>query len=135
MRVLDASIPKKQHYLLSGGMFAACLFTLFLLPIIAVYAPFVPFRDLLFFFPQMAFPFDALVTRDAQQSHTVFSSRAAILLGIIEWSTVTLIFAWMTRRVRPRYVIPLAAATILVVVILMRAALSCFGLNVELDGP
>lgn len=119
----------------SASLFAVCLFASFLLPFIALYGgKLVPFRDQLFFFPQMAFPYEAVVSRDADASRRIFGE-GAIWLSVLQWSVVGIVFSYLTRRVPIFKTILLAVASIVVVTVVVGLLISWTGTEIEFDAP
>ena len=119
-------------------MFAGCLLALFVLPFVAICAHAVlptTIGNLLFFSPQLLFPYAGLVTPDASGSHAVFSQGAANALVILHWGMVAAAFAWAARRMPVRYSLIAAIATIVGVGIATHVIFGMFGVTVELDGP
>ena len=88
------------------------------------------------FLPQYVFP-HGFSAGDLHSSHDVgISTAASIVLSILFWVGVGISFAWLTRRLRFRFTVPTAIATIFVVTVAVHALLYfVFGIGAELDGP
>jgi hypothetical protein len=133
-----AAVPKKGAPVQAGLVFSACVFSIFLFPFAAIgWHSFLPngLTNLLFFFPQVAFPYRGLVIKNASGSYAIFSPGVAATLNIAQWVLLAVVFAWLARRVKFRYLFPVASAAIFVVVILFQLVFTFFGASVELDGP
>jgi hypothetical protein len=119
----------------AGGIFVACLLASYLLPFIAIYGhAFLPGSDFLFFFPQMAFPYDSVVVKGAAGQQTVFSPAAATLLSVLQWGLLTLGFSWSARRLKTGYMFLLAVAVIAAATFCTCCGVEMFGATVALDG-
>lgn len=115
-----------------------CLFVSCLLPIVAVHGhAFLPWKlsDIFFFFPQMAFPYDSVVVDSASGLQRVCSDRTAWMLSVVQWGLLTITFAWLTRRLKIRYVLFLAALVIVTATFGTYYGVKMFGATVALDGP
>ena len=125
-------------WLKAGGIFLVCLFASCLLPIVAVYGhAFLPrgFSNILFFFPQMAFPFDSVVVDSASGQQTVFSHRTSWILSVVQWGLLTVGFAWLARPLKIRYALLVAAVVIVTATFGTYYGVKMFGATVALDGP
>jgi hypothetical protein len=133
-----AIVPKKGDLVRAALVFSACVLSIFLFPFAAIgWQSFLPngLTNLLFFFPQVAFPYRNLVTKSAYGSYTIFSPGVAATLSIAQWVLLAVFFACLARRVKFRYLFSVAFAAIFVVVILFQLLFSLFGASIELDGP
>jgi hypothetical protein len=108
-------------------VFAACLLVVFLLP----YVGFFLNSSLLFFAPQMLFPYEGLVVR----KRAVFSHHVALWLAFLQWSLAAAGFAWLARRMSIGHVILAAIGMIVIIGIITNVVFALFGASVELDGP
>jgi hypothetical protein len=126
-------------WLKAGGIFIVCLFgARYLFPLIAVICnSFLPARlgNELFFFPQLAFPYEGLVFRDAFGSHRIVSNSIAGLLNILQWGLLAIGFSWATRYLKVRYTLLLAVAIIVIATYTIACIFPIFGAAIELDGP
>ena len=95
----------------------------------------IPFADFFFFFPQLAFPYYSIVTRNAYGSTGVFTDTSATLLSVLQWGLVTVLFSFSARRLKMGYMILSALAVLLVVTYIVIAGFGLFGMTTELDGP
>jgi hypothetical protein len=59
----------------------------------------------------------------------------AVFLSIAQWGVLVIVFAWLARCAKFRYLLPVAAGAIFIVVVLMQLVFALFGASVELDGP
>ncbi len=117
------------------GVFLACLLACCLLPIVAVYGhAFVPLPDLLFFFPQLAFPYDNVVVNAASGQQTVFSHPAALTLSVLQWGLLAVGFGWLARRLRIRHMLLVAVLVIVAATLITHYGIKMFGATVTLDG-
>lgn len=131
----EESRPIGARSLKSASLFTVCLFASFLLPVIAIYGGnLVPFRDQLFFFPQMAFPYDAVVSRDTYASRRIFGE-SAIWLSVLQWGVVGIVFSYLTRRAPVIKTILLAVTSIIVVTVVVGLVINWTGAKIEYDAP
>jgi len=128
---------KGNRYFRAAAVFVVCLPAVFLLPYIAFYAcSFIPprLRDLLFFSPQLLFPYGALV-RGPNGSHLVFNHGVANLLAFTHWGVIAAGFTLIARRLPIRYVVIAAIATIILVGVVTHLAFWLLGFTVQIEGP
>jgi hypothetical protein len=137
---MDAQQTVKLHYIRAAIVFIACLPIVFVLPVIDSYIhPVLPtwWVNFLFFAPQLFFPYRAFVVSSPHGSDYMFSQPVAVLLAIVEWGLVTLLFSWLAKRVRFRYLIPLAVFTVLFVCVATFSVfiplLTSLGVDVQFD--
>jgi hypothetical protein len=80
---------------------------------------FVFFLNQIFFYIQTALPHSFSTVGD--NGHFVLSGSTAIIVGIIFWLAVGFAFAWLTRRLRLYFTVPLAVVSIFVALIAAQA--------------
>lgn len=116
-----------------------CLFATFSLPFIAVAAyRLLPLTlgDILFFSTQFIFPYDMLVRSKEYPFGEVFRRGTALTLTVLQWTIVSVMFAWFGRRIRKLHCrVALAAITVFAVTVAMHLAFAIIGIEVKLDGP
>jgi len=140
LRDVSQKLPERgsERFLRTATLFLCLLFASYLGPILsekAYYTLHIGLPDLLFFLPQILFPYDLVVNRSEHASRLVFSDTAAIALEVAQWGIVTIMFSWFARNIRFRYLVPLALVVIVGVGYAVMFALGLFGMRVELDGP
>jgi hypothetical protein len=119
----------------AGGIFLACLLASWLLPIICVYGhSILPVPDLLFFFPQLAFPYDNLVFDRASGLQPVFSRHAAATLSLIQWGLLAVGFSWLARHLKVYQILLAAVFVIVAATFLTYYGVKMFGATISLDG-
>ena len=91
--------------------------------------------DVLFFLPQLMFPFFGAVQRGPSGGTAAFSAAAQYGLTVILWGTVAVAFVYLARRYRLRRLMWLAPVAILAVTLVVNVVLVFAGAGVELDGP
>jgi hypothetical protein len=91
------------------------------------------FLNQIFFYVQTALPRSFATIGD--NNHEVLSGPAAIMVGIIFWLAIGFAFAWLTRRLRLYFTVPLAVVSIFVVLIAAQALLYFFSIQIEVIAP
>jgi hypothetical protein len=128
---MDAKLTQQGHYLRNVVIFAACLAAVFVLPFIAL----ILNSDLLFFAPQLLFPYDALVVSEDGHSRSILSDAAARPLNVAQWVVPAAAFIYYGRRLSFGRAVLLSAATIVAVGLVTQFVLRAFSIGVSLDGP
>ncbi len=128
---MDSGRTQHSYYLRNTVVFAACLAAVFVLPFIG----WALNSELLFFAPQLLFPYNALVVFEAGHSRSVLGDAVARLLNVAQWVMVAAAFVWFGRRLSFGRAVLLSAATIIAVGFITRLGLRAFGIGVSLDGP
>ena len=122
----------------AGAAFFLCWLAGFGVSYILIYSRFrwpdshliVFFLNQIFFYIQTALPHSFSTVGD--NGHFVLSGSAAIIVGIIFWLAVGFAFAWLTRRLRLYFTVPLAVVSIFVALIAAQALLYLF--SIQIDG-
>lgn len=140
LRDVSQKLPERrsERFLRTATLFLGLLFASYLGPLlseIAYYKFHIALPDLLFFLPQILFPYDLVMLRSENESRRVFSDATALTLGIVQWIFVMAAFSWFARNVRFRYLVPLTLVVIVGVGYVVAFALGLFGMRVEFDGP
>jgi hypothetical protein len=91
------------------------------------------FLNVIFFYIQTALPHDFSTVGD--NGHFVLSGSTAIMVGIIFWLAVGFAFAWLTRRLRLYFTVPLAVVSIFVALIAAQELLYLFGIEIGVTAP
>ena len=91
------------------------------------------FLNQIFFYDQTALPRGILSTGGNRQE--VLSGAAAIITGGIFWLTVGFAFAWLTRRLRIYFTVPLAVISICAALFAGQAGLYFLGLQIAVTAP
>jgi hypothetical protein len=102
-------------------------------PLLAILAhSFLPtsVSNWLFFWPQMAYPYNTFTAPPPQAGPRLWPG-----FWILFWLVVAAGFVWRVGLLRPRTVFLLAGVVVLVGTILLQAYISSAGLYFELDGP
>ena len=89
---------------------------------------FVFFLNQLFFYPQTALP--QSFSTVGSNNREVLSSPAAMIVSVLFWVIVGCAFAWLTRRLRLYFTVPLAVISIFVVLLAVELVLGLFGLQI-----
>jgi hypothetical protein len=127
-----ASQPKRRgasRYLIVIAVLATCLLALRWLPHLVIrYHAVLPgkIEFIMFFLPQMAFPYDSLVGK---------AGTVSVLLSALQWGSVAIGLMWLTGPFKLRYVVLLTPLVIMAVAIGVFLMLALVGLEVQLDGP
>jgi hypothetical protein len=128
---MNTDASPKNHYRRAIVVFAGCLLMVFVLPVIGIFLN----SSLLFFTPQLLFPYDALVVREAYDSRAVFGRQTGLLLNSLHWSLVAGCFVWLARRLSVGQAILSAVAMLVIVGVLTNIGFSLFGVSIDFDGP
>jgi hypothetical protein len=89
----------------------------------------------MWFYPQEVLP-HGFGTRDKiGASHEVVSAPVAMILSILFWLVIGGAFAWLTRRLRLYFTVPLAVIAIYVALFAAGSVLYLFGIETPIDGP
>jgi len=91
------------------------------------------FLNQIFFYIQTALPHSFSTVGD--NNHFVLSGSAALIVGIIFWLAVGFAFAWLTRRLRLYFTVPLAVVSIFVALIAAQALLYLFSIQIDVIAP
>ena len=89
----------------------------------------------IWFYPQTVLPpgFQVVDSRSACQE--VISPPVAMLLSLLFWAVIVVCFAWVSRNLRFRFTVPLAALTIIFAPILVYMLLNIISIEPEFIGP
>jgi len=125
----------------AGAAFFLCWLAGFGLSDLLIYSHFrwpdshlvVFFLNQIFFYVQTALPRSFVTTGD--NNHEVLSGAATIIVGVIFWLAVGFAFAWLTRRLRLYFTIPLAVVSIFVALVAEQAVLYFFGIEIDVIAP
>lgn len=129
---------KATRSLRAGVVFILCFLSTFLFPLLAFVGPKFLSRQLgnfLFFFPAAALPYVSFVTGKAWKSPLLFTPTMGWTLNMLQWILVTAAFAWFGRRLKVRYIVPLAFVTIILVAIVVPLSFALLGHDLQVEGP
>jgi hypothetical protein len=137
--MLFAQETNKAHYLRAAIVFVVCLLVTFAGPWAIWYIPkgVLPYQleDLIYFAPQLFFPYHTLMVSTPQETNYIFSESVAQQLAFLQWSLVIVIFTLLAKRLRFRDLIPIAIITGLIVCLVTQVTLLAFNVTMILDGP
>jgi hypothetical protein len=91
------------------------------------------FLNQIFFYIQTALPRSFETSGD--NNHDVLSGLPAIIVGVIFWLAIGFAFAWLTRRLRLCFIVPLAVVSVFVVLLAEQMVLSLFSIQIEVIAP
>jgi hypothetical protein len=91
------------------------------------------FLNQMFFYVQTALPHSFSTTGD--NGHEVLSGSAAIIVGVMFWLAIGFAFAWLTRRLRLYFTVPLAVVSIFIALVAEQAVLYFFGIQIDFIAP
>jgi hypothetical protein len=125
----------------AGAAFFLCWLAGFGLSYILIYSRFrwpdnrliVFFLNQIFFYVQTALPRSFETTGD--NNHDILSGPAALIAGVVFWLAIGFAFAWLTRRLRLYFTVPLAVVSIFIVLIAVQALLYFFNIQIEVIAP
>jgi hypothetical protein len=129
---------KTTRPLRAGVVFILCFLSTFLFPLLAFAVHgFLPRRvvNFLFFFPAAVLPYVSFVTGSAWKSPLLFTPTTGWTLNMLQWILVAAAFAWFGRRLKVRYIIPLAFVTIILVAIVVPLSFALLGHDLQVEGP
>lgn len=90
----------------------------------------------MWFYPEQVLPQGLQTTDKSGFCHQVVSAPTAMILSILFWVLVGFAFAWLTRRLRLYFTVPLAVVAIFVALFAAQAFLYLLGIEgPPLDGP
>jgi len=127
----------------ASAAFIICLLAVFPASYIRIYCGWhspsnhllVRLDNLAWFFPQEILPHGFYINHP-NGAEAVFSAPTSIFLSILFWTFIGFGFAWVTRKLRLRFTIPLAAISILGITFAAHALLYfLFGIEADMDGP
>jgi len=93
------------------------------------------FFNRIWFYPQDVLPPGFQVVSAGGVCDEVISPPTAMFLSVLFWTVIGLAFAWLTRRFRLSFTLPLAAVVIFLAMMTAISVLGIFGIEAEISGP
>ncbi len=92
--------------------------------------------NLFFFLSQFIFPYEMLVVTGSIPLSKAFQPGTALALNILNWGSVSLLFAWYFQKTEKLNLLFLwAAITVFLVTIAIQIMFEILGLEISLEGP
>jgi hypothetical protein len=125
------TIFTEKSYVRPAVVFAACLLATLLLPLPGMWLS----AELLFFAPQLLFPYGTLVTPHQYHGERVLSENGALLMHMLQWGLAGACFVFLGKRLKVVYAVLAGVLWIALVGFTTNLIFGCLGMSVQLDGP